>query len=216
MKLITNNNSDTKISNVQISFNAIATTLAPTSAVEYIHKQHTLISETFFVSIAKHAKGHQDIFKLQLPSQLVPTFTNKLGKYIDISYEITVTIPITMHNTNSIFSTQQHLIAHTITLPVLIATVPPDYPIEVSVVQESSELPTFIPNIESPLPSPVSYPADRAYSVSPSNSFQLKDDSMETIDDDFTLIESSQHDASGHLMVPDNTRRKSDQQISVP
>lgn len=210
VKLLTNNNSDTKISNVQISFNAITTTLAPTSAVEYIHKQQTLLSETFFVSIPKHAKDHQDIFKLQLPSQLVPTFTNKLSKYIDIGYEITITIPITIHNTNSMFSTQQHLIANTITLPILITTVPPDYPIQVS-INDSNELPTFIPNIESPLPSPVNYPADRAYSVSPSNSFQ---EDTDMVDDGFSLNETAQQDASGHLMVPTTQQRKTEQ-ISV-
>lgn len=102
--------------------------------------------------------------------------------------------------------------ANTITLPILITTVPPDYPIHVT-VHENNELPTFIPNIESPLPSPVNYPADRAYSVSPSNSFQIEDDSDMVEEDSFSLNETQQ-DASGHLMVPETTRRKSDQ-ISV-
>jgi hypothetical protein len=199
--MTTNNKSDTKISSVQVSLTAIATTLPPTDST-YYHKQHTLLTEAFFISIPKQARDHQEIIKFHIPSNLVPTFTNKLGKYIDISYEVM----IMMGSTSSGGWFQQGVISNKISLPITIATVPPAYPIGISIHEAAGqELPTFIPNIESPLPSPIHYPADRAYSVSPSNSFQMTggDDLLE--DDDFSL---NRQDASGHLMVPDNTTRR--------
>lgn len=200
--MTTNNKSDTKISSVQVLFVAIATTLPPTDSINtpYHHKQHTLLSETFFVSIPKQAKNHQDIFRFDVPSNIVPTFTNKLGRYIDMSYEVHIVMGASASNGNWFSG----YVSNTISLPVIIATVPPAYPIGIIVHENTdSELPTFIPNVESPLPSPVNYPADRAYSVSPSHSFQMRDD-LE--DDDFSL--NHQQDASGHLMVPDTTNRR--------
>lgn len=199
--MTTNNKSDTKISSIQVLLAAVATTLPPTDSVSapYQHKQHTLLTESFYVSIAKQAQNHQDIFTFTIPSNIVPTFTNKLGKYIDIAYEVIIVMG-SAANTGSWFS---GYVSNEISLPITIATVPPAYPIGFTVHENTAnELPSFIPNIESPLPSPVHYPADRAYSVSPSNSFQIKDDLDE--DDDFCL---NRQDASGHLMVPDNVRR---------
>ncbi|KAI8091764.1 hypothetical protein BDF21DRAFT_410170 [Thamnidium elegans] len=201
VKMTTNNKSDTKISSIQVLLAAVATTLPPTDSVSapYQHKQHTLLTESFYVSIAKQAQNHQDIFTFTIPSNIVPTFTNKLGKYIDIAYEVIIVMG-SASNTGSWFS---GYVSNEISLPITIATVPPAYPIGFTVHENTeTELPTFIPNIESPLPSPVHYPADRAYSVSPSNSFQIKDDLDD--DDDFCL---NRQDASGHLMVPDNARR---------
>jgi hypothetical protein len=199
--MTTNNKSDTKISSVQVSLSAVATTLPPTDSVNtpYIHKEHTLLTESFFVSIPKQAQNHQDIFQFTIPSHIVPTFTNKLGKYIDIAYEVMIMMGAASNG--SWFSGH---VSNTISLPITIATVPPAYPIAINVHENvDAELPCFIPNIESPLPSPVHYPADRAYSVSPSGSFQMRDD---LDDDDFSL---NRQDASGHLMVPDNIRRAS-------
>lgn len=227
--MITNNNSDSKISSVQVELQAVATTLNPNHSAatpqnEHIHKQYNILSEFFYVSIAKQARDHQDIFKFHIPPNLVPTFTNKLGKYIDIAYQVQITIP--NQSSSGIFtsSQQQQLVANTITLSLTIATVPPSYPIQIAVHESTNndELPTFIPNIESPLPSPVHYPADRAYSVSPSNSFQMTTD-MEISEEDADFVlnrNESQIDASGHLMVPDSTtaasttRRKSASELS--
>lgn len=197
--MMTNNKSDTKISSVQVSLNAVATTLSPTDSVSipYIHKEHTLLTESFFVSIPKQAQYHQDIFQFTIPNHVMPTFTNRLGKYIDIAYEV-----IIMMGAPSNGSWFSGYVSNTISLPITIATVPPAYPISIQVHDNvDAELPCFIPNIESPLPSPVHYPADRAYSVSPSGSFQMRDD---LDDDDFSL---NRQDASGHLMVPDPIRR---------
>lgn len=220
--MTTNNKSDTKISSVQVLFTAISTTLHPTDPVNtpYQQKQHSLLTETFFVSIPKQAKNHQDIFRFHVPSNIVPTFTNKLGKYIDISYEVIIQIDGTTfsashqngngnNHSGSWFGNGNTHISNTISLPIIIATVPPYYPISITVHDNvESELPSFIPNVESPLPSPVTYPADRAYSVSPSCSFQMNSgDDLE--EDGFSLNNNNLQDASGHLMVPDPTRRKS-------
>ena len=228
VKMITNNNSDSKISSVQVELQAVVTTLNPNHSAatpqnEHIHKQYNILSESFYVSIAKKARDHQDIFKFHIPSNLVPTFTNKLGKYIDIAYQVQITIP---NQSSGIFTSnqQQQLVANTITLSITIATVPPSYPIQITIHEstKNDELPTFIPNIESPLLSPVHYPADRAYSVSPSNSFQMSTD-MEISEEDADFVlnrNESQIDASGHLMVPDGitsastTRRKSASELS--
>lgn len=199
--MTTNNKSDTKISSIQVLLAAVATTLPPTDSVSapYVHKQHTLLTESFYVSIPKQAQNHQDIFRFTIPSDIVPTFTNKLGKYIDIAYEVIIIMSSSNSNSSSWFGTS---VANEISLPITIATVPPAYPIGFTVHENiHAELPSFIPNIESPLPSPVHYPADRAYSVSPSHSFQIKDDLDE---DDFSL---NRQDATGHLMVPDSIRR---------
>ncbi|KAI8375250.1 hypothetical protein EDC96DRAFT_605249 [Choanephora cucurbitarum] len=200
VKLTTKNRSDSKITQVQLQLNAVATTLVQTSTV---HKHHSLVTETFYVSIQKQSE-HHDVFQFHIPSDLVPTFTNKLGRYIDIAYEIVLTIPLQLAT--------EHSLTNTITLPVLIATVPPDYPVAIDLHEPlEDELPVFIPNIESPLPSPLTYPADKAYSVSPSHSFQMMmmDGEQEDIplDDDFSLNTIS--DPSGHLMVPDlSVKRK--------
>ncbi|KAL0142095.1 hypothetical protein V8B55DRAFT_1494884 [Mucor lusitanicus] len=202
-----------------VQLQAVATTLNPNHSAatlenEHIHKQYTILSESFYVSIAKQARDHQDIFKFQIPSNLVPTFTNKMGKYIDIAYRVEIALP-SQSSAGGIFNSQQQLVTNTIVLPITIATVPPSYPIQIEIHESTSndELPTFIPNIESPLPSPVHYPADRAYSVSPSNSFQMSSDmDISEEDADFVLNRNeSQIDASGHLMVPDaaDGRRKS-------
>lgn len=210
--MTTNNNSDTKITSVQVSLVAIATTLAPTISADYVHKQHMLLSEYFYVSIPKQTRDHHDIFRFDIPSDIVPTFTNKLGKYIDIGYQVNIDIPncATSSNTGMFGGSGGggNDIVNTISLPITIATVPPSYPIQVTVHESIDELPSFIPNIESPLPSPVNYPADRAYSVSPSGSFQMRDDfDLEVEDADFMLNGHTQ-DTSGHLMVPDNTTRR--------
>lgn len=225
--MTTNNKSDTKISSVQVLFTAISTTLHPTDPVNtpYQQKQYTLLTEQFYVSIPKHAKNHQDIFRFHVPSNIVPTFTNKLGKYIDISYEVIIQIDGTSTTTvshsngngssggGSWFGNHNTHISNTISLPIIIATVPPYYPIGITVHDNvESELPAFIPNVESPLPSPVVYPADRAYSVSPACSFQMSSgDDLE--DDGFSLNNNTTtnlQDATGHLMVPDAaSRRKS-------
>jgi hypothetical protein len=217
VKMTTSNNSNTKITGVQVSLVALATTLAPTVSSDYVHKQHTLLSEYFYVSIPKNARDHHDIFRFDIPSTIVPTFTNKLGKYMDIAYQVNIDIPnLIPNNTGGIFGGGSGSMgnASTISLPITIATVPPSYPIQVTVHESTDELPTFIPNIESPLPSPVHYPADRAYSVSPSNSFQMRDIDFDLEVEDFALNSHTQ-DASGLLMVPDNTtRRRSSSEFS--
>ncbi|KAG0185049.1 hypothetical protein DFQ28_010055 [Apophysomyces sp. BC1034] len=252
VKMTTNNQSDGKITCVQISFVSIATTLAHPStdvsststapilsAQTLKHQRHTLHSETFYVSIKKHAKD-ESIFQFRIPPNCVPTTQNYVGKYLDISYEVIVSIPLagvgspeSTPSTSSVWSSLLFTSApspvNTISLPVIIATVPPSYPIppELQFTQSFNgvepEKPSFIPNIESPLPSPSSpflgegsswgpgSPADsERLSMSPSNSFRLEDSDMGEVD--ATKMDFSLQDATGHLMVPslaENPNRES-------
>jgi hypothetical protein len=218
--MTTQNKSDIKITNVHLQMVAVVSTMAPNEISSesgispYQHKQYTLVSETFFVSVAKNAVNHQDIFQFHLPSDIAPTFTNKMGKYIDIAYEVTISIPITGVTTggsSSWFQSTSPNLANIISLPLTVATVPHDYPVDVELHDSDSELPAFIPNIDSPVPSPVQYPAESAYSVSPSGSFQLNNTNNDDLDgDQFDLNKpETLQDSSGYLMVPDAGRRKS-------
>ncbi|KAI9478556.1 MAG: hypothetical protein EXX96DRAFT_525187 [Benjaminiella poitrasii] len=232
VKMTTNNKSGTKISSVQLSLVAVVTTIANSSSdtsssntipndegdgnemIDYLHKRHTLLTESFYVSIPKDAAEHQDVFQFHLPVHLVPTFTNKMGKYIDIAYEVNITIvphhhhgsSLLFHHNNTVVVTDDTTAAesNTISLPIIIGTVPPTYPLssQPKIEDESTALPTFIPNIESPLPSPALVNDGRAYSVSPSNSFQILSEDEEM--DELVLNRNSvQQDANGHLMVPE-------------
>ncbi|KAI8987806.1 hypothetical protein BDF20DRAFT_910360 [Mycotypha africana] len=247
VKMMINNMSRaTKIKHVQISFVEIMSTLTP-SLDQMQHQRHTLFSDTFYLTFPSNSKdineGHHDIFKFDLPRYIVPTFTsNMVGRHLEIKYEVVITIPALNQQSslhfftpnNTVSGSDQHgagiaaaAAASLIKLPVKITTVPPEFPIGVTIATEEGtiaateaamstdevELPTFIPNIESPVPSPVNYPTlDRPYSVSPSNSFRLNDDEVDMDEDDNTLFsgrngtinyDSSIQDASGHLMVPE-------------
>ncbi|KAI8887478.1 hypothetical protein K501DRAFT_242275 [Backusella circina FSU 941] len=224
VKMTTQNKSDIKITSVHLQMIAVVSTLAPNESSSesdispYQHKQYTLLSETFFVSVPKNAVDHQDIFRFNLPSDIAPTFTNKMGKYIDIAYEVTITIPITGVTTggaSSWFQSSNPNLANIISLPITVATVPHDYPVDIELHDSDSELPAFIPNIDSPVPSPVQYPAESAYSVSPSGSFQMNNsDDLDSDHFDLNKPETLQ-DASGYLMVPESGRRKSSSSSST-
>ncbi|KAI7902970.1 uncharacterized protein BX663DRAFT_561049 [Cokeromyces recurvatus] len=224
IKMTTNNKSGTKISSVQIAFVAILTTSSSSvnddhvEIVEYTHKRHTLLTESFYVSIPKYAQEHQDVFQFHLPIQLVPTFTNKLGKLIDIAYEVNLSIIpyhqqgasllFRHHNTVVVTDDTTATESNTISLPIIIGTIPSTYPLLAHQdppvimtvdddVNDSTLLPTFIPTIDSP--EAVVNDCYRDYSVSPSNSFQVAS-GLQDIEE---LTNHVQQDASGYLMVPD-------------
>ncbi|KAI8986534.1 hypothetical protein BDB01DRAFT_785957 [Pilobolus umbonatus] len=221
LKMITNNKSDTKINHVQLMLSAISSTNSPntpaTSDQTHVQKKHILLTESFFVSIPKQARDHHDIFRFQIPIHIVPSFTNKLGKYIDISYEITISIPVTVssHSNTSWFNSTVS-VDNILSLPIPITTIPPGYPIEVDVEEaDSSELPCFIPNIESPFQSPSMTPEDYDYSVSPLSPFPI--DNGEDVEDNFQLHSDAQslQDDAGYLVVPNGIRRKSNSSTST-
>ncbi|KAI9495843.1 hypothetical protein BDB00DRAFT_196007 [Zychaea mexicana] len=224
VKLITTNQSDCKISHMDVSLVCNVNG----------QRHHTLQTETFFVAIPKETKDHQSVFRFNMPDDLVPS-TQHPG--LDINYDVVVTMPIggsagtlvgadptassagdaaNANNTstggNSVWNlfgaAASHPFNNTVALPVLIATVPNGFAIPpqlskpLKTYNEQPEDPSFIPNIESPLPSPsaamfspVGSWAGSPAALSPSNSLQ---------DPEFEL--AMQQDASGHLMVPSSPR----------
>ncbi|KAI8143601.1 hypothetical protein BJV82DRAFT_611045 [Fennellomyces sp. T-0311] len=211
VKLITTNQSDCKISHMDVS---LVCTING-------QKHHNLQTETFFVAIPKEAKEHQSVFRFHMPDDLVPS-TQHPG--LDISYEVVVSMPIGGGGAvgadptaaaaaggsmwNLFGGSAGTPFNNTVQLPVLIATVPNGFAIPpqldrpLNTYNEQPEDPSFIPNIESPLPSPsapmfspVGSWAGSPAALSPSNSIH---------DPEFDL--AMQQDASGHLMVPSSPR----------
>ncbi|KAI7847320.1 hypothetical protein BDC45DRAFT_575975 [Circinella umbellata] len=217
VKLTTTNQSNHKISHMDVSL------------VCNVNQQrhHTLQTETFYVAIPKETKEHQSVFRFHLPDDLVPS-TQHPG--LDISYEVVVTLPISTSATDltgspttntgsgvwSLFgggnNNTTQPVDNTVALPVLIATVPNGFAIPdqlsrpLKTYNEEPADPSFIPDIESPLPSPsgnmfspVGSWAGSPAALSPSNSVH---------DPDFEI--AIQQDASGHLMVPSSPRLQQD------
>ncbi|KAL0085711.1 hypothetical protein J3Q64DRAFT_1744795 [Phycomyces blakesleeanus] len=171
IKLTTSNQSEHKITTIQLTLVSIATTsILPTFASDapilnsLRQKHHTLHSETFFVSIPKHSQDRQSIIQFMIPSNCVPSTENHVGKYLEIAYEITLTLPLaTPGSTWSFpFVVGSSSPSPTIQLPLLIATVPDSYLTRSTVpslamptaTDDDNELPHFIRAAESPLPSP--------------------------------------------------------------
>jgi hypothetical protein len=210
------------INHVQIQLLSTATSLhlpndlPIASGPSYHHKQRELLSETLFVSIPKKTQDITTICPLRIPRYCVPTTQSHFGKYIDIAYEIIVTIPpmgqSSVNNWSSTFfknaapaatATSHVFNPQAIRLPLIITTMPSKLPkLHIPFVDESNtEHPTFIPTIESPLPSP----------TSPMNSSALSWEPGSPIEPEEEFLPQYQEDAFGHLMVPNalNTRRSS-------
>ncbi|KAI9031556.1 hypothetical protein CLU79DRAFT_729121 [Phycomyces nitens] len=212
IKLTTSNQSDHKITTIQLTLDSIATTsILPTFASDapilnsLRHTHHTLHSETFFVSIPKHSQDRQSIIQFMIPSNCVPTTENHVGKYLEISYEIALTVPLATPGSTWSFPFGSSSQSPTIYLPLLIATVPESYVHSSAVPRlaiptasdDNDDLPYFIKTAESPLPSPHSDRSSFWDSGSPVEGGSVRSDEE-------AILESSsaQQDASGHLMVP--------------
>ncbi|KAI9282702.1 hypothetical protein BY458DRAFT_497057 [Sporodiniella umbellata] len=196
IKLETHNRSSHSIHQLQLLLVSTTTTLnnntrpVPSSGPSYRHKRLELLNEAQYVTIPKHTQGMSttSICTLNIPNACVPTTqTEFAGKYIDITYEIVVFIPALGSSLND----TKHVVTHpnSIRLPLVITTVPSSIPsLKIPPSTGRSEaLPTFIPYVESPMPSPTT----PAYPGSP----------VEPESDDM-LSPQSREDASGHLMVP--------------
>ncbi|CEG82152.1 hypothetical protein RMATCC62417_16268 [Rhizopus microsporus] len=128
--------------------------------------------------------AHLYLFAIQLPSN-----------YIDIQYEIIIFIPAFGHYS---LNDTKFIAAHPncIRLPLVITTVPSTIPtLQIPFAVDSNNddsLPTFIPYIESPSPSPTSPIYQQWGPGSP----------VEPSDEDYLYPSSPIEDASGHLMVP--------------
>ncbi|KAI9323280.1 hypothetical protein BX666DRAFT_2022035 [Dichotomocladium elegans] len=233
IRFTTNNYSDCKISHMDVSLVCNISTLGD-DGITRNTKHHTLQTETFYVAIPRDAKGHQSVFCFNMPDDLVPSMRH--GKQLEVAYEVVITMPLsssTLGNdsTGSILwpftafggggsssssssgtTSQQQPFINTIALPVQIATVPAGFPIPdqlampLKTYNEQPDVPSFIPSIDSPLPSPstpmfspvgswAGSPAPEFERLSPSNSIHDHQD----LDD---ILLTSQQDASGHLMVP--------------
>lgn len=215
VKLITNNHSDCRISHVDVSLVCTTTTVSNNNnnddAVYHHKKHHTIHSETFYVAIPKECKNHRSVFRFDIPDHCVPTTQNRIGQYLDIAYEIVVSMPLTgasLGNDGTFWPLfgSSYPFTNTISLPVFITTVPASFPVPSQLslplpyFSEQPELPSFIPSIDSsPLPSP-----SRPMFSSPAGSW-AGSPNLSPIAPDFVL-EPIQQDATGHLMVPSSPR----------
>jgi hypothetical protein len=167
----------------------------------YHHKRHEILSESHYVSIPKHTQNMSttSICAIQIPNSCVPTTQSHFAsKYIDITYEIVVFIPAMGSSIND----TKHIATHpnSIRLPLVITTVPSSIPsikIPYSAHNDTSDaLPTFIPYIESPIPSPTMPIYQQWGPGSPVDPAE---------NDEHVYPSSPIEDVSGHLMVPPST-----------
>ncbi|ORE13043.1 hypothetical protein BCV71DRAFT_189958 [Rhizopus microsporus] len=183
------------------------TTPIASSGPSYHHKRHEILSESQYVSIPKHTQQNNSlttsICTIQIPSTCVPTTqTHFASKYIDIQYEIIIFIPAFGHYS---LNDTKFIAAHPncIRLPLVITTVPSTIPtLQIPFAVDSNNddsLPTFIPYIESPCPSPTSLIYQQWGPGSP----------VEPSDEDYLYPSSPIEDASGHLMVPSTSPTRS-------
>ncbi|CEG84624.1 hypothetical protein RMATCC62417_18399 [Rhizopus microsporus] len=213
IKLETQNKSSQAINQVTIQLISTTTSLknntAPIASTgpSYHHKRHEILSESQYVSIPKHTQQNNSlttsICTIQIPSTCVPTTqTHFASKYIDIQYEIIIFIPAFGHYS---LNDTKFIAAHPncIRLPLVITTVPSTIPtLQIPFAVDSNNddsLPTFIPYIESPSPSPTSPIYQQWGPGSP----------VEPSDEDYLYPSSPIEDASGHLMVPSTSPTRS-------
>ncbi|KAI8143413.1 hypothetical protein BJV82DRAFT_93209 [Fennellomyces sp. T-0311] len=201
VKVITKNRSDHKISSFQVALVAMAA-----------EKTHTVYSETHYVAIGKHATSSA-VCSFQIPSHCVPS--------LGISYQIVVTFPWGASG----WKFPSSLNNVSIDVPVTIATVPATYPVPhhmqlplPSFLHGTGELPSFIPNIESPEPSPTS-PVPIVHSPSPSSP-------LDTVDNDHLSLDGRtlcdgwpgghRHASpAGYLTVPSSSHHRRSSTSSV-
>lgn len=210
IKLTTQNRSSCSINQVHVILISTATSLNDNSSAKYPdlptssgpsyrHKQRQLLSESFFVSIPKHTTNITTICPFRVPSFCVPTTRSHFGRYIDITYEIFVIIPTSHHYVDT-SSHQLLLNPHAIRLPLFITTVPysSNLPPKLQIPfadEHNTDVPSFIVNQESPLPSPSN--------LSPSGgSCNWGPGSPLNTDDEGDNFLQPRADYSGHLMVP--------------
>lgn len=231
VKLTVNNKSEHKITSMQVALVATSTTLyippssssSSSSSTPVLNvkrtKTYMLCSENVYLSIAKQSTDNHVVSHFYIPANSPPSTYLSTSQPLEITYQIVISIPWesgSYHSTwpfgsssVSSLSASNNALTPVIKLPVTIATVPANYPVPSHLPMplplypvDSTELPYFIPNVESPAPSPTS-------PISPGGSFLSASPPPppSPIDDASTLHEdygrrSSNQDASGHLMVP--------------
>lgn len=198
VKLTTRNHSDSKISHVDVSLVCSITTSI--GQEERRTRKQVLHTETFYVAIPKETDDHRSVFRFDIPDQCVPTTQIYAERYLDISYDIVISL-----GNNEVamwpFSGNTSLQRNTLSLPVILTTVPSNFPLPANLqlplktFSEQPELPCFIPNTDSPLPSPCSPYFSRSGSPIPDV------DALSVEDINVPL-----QDSSGFLMVPPSPR----------
>ncbi|KAF7725094.1 hypothetical protein EC973_000420 [Apophysomyces ossiformis] len=155
-------------------------------------KQHTIHDETFFVSIPKNTRDNHSIFRFPIPSTCLPS-----NDCVHLSYHVIVSVPAKSSSSSNIWPFSSKLNDNlTVSLPLTVATVPatcglPQLQIPLQSFSEQQEVPSFIPFVDSPTPSPVSpFSMEGSWLGSPVEPSPL-DDTSRMLQDD-----------TGHLMVP--------------
>ncbi|KAG0776157.1 hypothetical protein G6F62_009347 [Rhizopus arrhizus] len=207
IKLETQNRSSHSIHQVSVQLISTTTSMKnnntpiASTGPSYHHKRHEILSESHYVSIPKHTQNMSttSICAIQIPNSCVPTTQSHFAsKYIDITYEVVVFIPAMGSSIND----TKHIATHpnSIRLPLVITTVPSSIPsikIPYSAHNDTSDaLPTFIPYIESPIPSPTMPIYQQWGPGSPVDPAE---------NDEHVYPSSPIEDVSGHLMVPPST-----------
>lgn len=221
MRLTIHNRSEFKISAVHIALVAVASNLS----VETLESRQsgspilpscgksktlTLYTETIFVSIPKNSTDNHTVCHFTIPPKCLPSTRLSVSKHLEINHQVLISIPWGPVGWRL---SSASAAMPTIALPVTIATVPATCRRVVPQLQlplpafhsESSQLPTFIPSVESPDPAPGSpispkgsyYAASSSSSSPPSPISEFPEDRRE-----------SYQDATGHLAVPGQPRRK--------
>ncbi|KAI8992475.1 hypothetical protein BDB01DRAFT_778589 [Pilobolus umbonatus] len=219
VRIHTDNKSSHNINQINIQLIATATSLHPTSTSQlpissgpsYRHKQKELASELYYVSIPRDSSDILTICPFRIPSDCIPTIQTQYGQYIDISYELIITIPVMGSTLNNIHGVQSFLNKlqgncpsyllnpQVIRLQLPISTVPYSAitsQLNIPFIDPNNcrDIPRFISSAESPLPSPRS-----------DNSFFLPGSPVETDEEerhDHLSPPSYIEDSSGYLMVP--------------
>ncbi|KAI8337297.1 hypothetical protein BC941DRAFT_427269 [Chlamydoabsidia padenii] len=232
IEMITQNQSDFRITHVDLAFMSTTASHLSTSQSENARRNHTLYTQKYYTAITRRINEHHTLLQFRLPTSCPPS--TQTHRHIDISYQIMMTVPLfyapsSSPSSSSSSSTSTTIVSSLmISLPITVATVPytapPQLQIPLPSYQDShinriaSDMPSFldqhIDDSDSPLPSPVEGSWSDRCSVSPMMEESVVDwpfvpaltlDSISGNNNNNTM---SQQDGSGHLMVPSTSRRR--------
>ncbi|CAO3594935.1 unnamed protein product [Absidia cylindrospora] len=188
IKLITQNQSDFRITHVDLAFISTTSSHLSSTQVEGSPRNHTLYTEKFYTAINKRINDQHTLLQFKLPSSCPPS--TQTHRHIDISYQIMITVPLHYHTSSSSAAaapptSSSPVSSLMISLPITIATVPSTSPLpprleiplpsyqDSQVNRIAADMPSFLNQHidgDSPLPSPHS-----AYSVEGTGSWSDPD-----------------------------------------
>lgn len=211
VRLVLHNKSEFKISTINIALVAVTSDLSLGTLESYQSgspilpnygksKTHTLHTETVSVSIPRNSTNYHTVCHFTIPPKCLPSTRLSASQHVQVDHRLLITIPWAQGGWRLSSSSMP-----TIVLPVTVTTVPtttgrvapPQLELPLPTFQpDSSQLPSFIPSIESPdsVPgSPIS-PIGSYYAASSSPPSPVNELPEER--------RGSYQDASGHLTVP--------------